>query len=159
MAIIACPRCGAKNRVDEARAEQLQPVCGRCGRRLEVGTTGGAGSNSGARAGSDRPIEVTDETFAAEVLGAGSVPVLVDCWAPWCGPCRRIAPILDQLAAESGGRYVIAKLNTDENPGVAGQFRIDAIPTLLVFKDGRLVDRIVGLASKDVIAQKLAAHA
>jgi thioredoxin len=100
---------------------------------------------------------VTDATFARDVLGAGATPVLVDCWAPWCPPCRAIAPTLDQLAAESGGRYVIAKLNVDENPGTAGQYRIQGIPTLLLFKNGKLVDQIVGLAPKPTLAQKLAA--
>ena len=155
MEIIVCPLCGAKNRVDETRAEQLQPVCGRCGTRLDIGSATGGGATA-ARGG--KPIEVTDDTFAREVLGAGATPVLVDCWAPWCGPCRAVAPVLDQLAVESGGRYVIAKLNTDENPGIAGRFRIDAIPTLLIFKSGQLVDRLVGLAPKEAIARKLAAY-
>jgi thioredoxin len=150
--VVVCPNCGAKNRVDESKADQLQPVCGRCGARLRAAGAPPAGGGGG------KPVEVTDETFARLVLGAGSTPVLVDCWAPWCGPCRMIAPTLDQLAAESGGRYVIAKLNTDENPGTASQFRIEGIPTLLFFKDGQLVDRIVGLAPKPAIAQKLAAY-
>jgi thioredoxin len=102
---------------------------------------------------------VTDDSFARDVLGAGAKPVLVDAWAPWCGPCRMIAPTLDQLAAESAGRYVVAKLNVDENPRTAAEYRIEGIPTLLLFKNGKLVDRIVGLAPKPTIAQKLAAHA
>jgi thioredoxin len=104
-------------------------------------------------------VEVSDESFTRDVLGAGETPVLVDCWAPWCPPCRAIAPTLDQLAAESRGRYVIAKLNVDENPRTAGQYRIQGIPTLLLFKNGKLVDQIVGLAPKPAIAQKLAALA
>jgi thioredoxin len=132
--------------VDHSRAHGARPVCGKCGAVLPEGTS--------AAAGGGKPLVVTDGSFAADVLGAG-VPVLVDCWAPWCGPCRMIAPTIDQLAAESGGRYVIAKLNTDENPRVAGQFRIDAIPTMLIFHRGQLVDRIVGLQPKPVIVQRL----
>src|SRR4051812_7928971 len=136
MPIVVCRRCGAKNRVDEQRADQLQPVCGRCGEKLDVTAVSEAAS-------AGRPINVTDTTFAQDVLGAGSVPVLLDCWAPWCGPCRMLAPVLEELAAESEGRYVVAKLNTDENPQVAGRFRISAIPAMLIFKNGQLVDKIV----------------
>jgi thioredoxin 2 len=152
MAIVVCPKCGAKNRVDEQRAEQLQPVCGRCGTRLQVPPGGGRPAAGG------HPIEVTDATFVREVLGAGATPVLLDCWAPWCGPCKMIAPVLEQMAADAGGKYIIAKLNTDENPRTAGQFQIDAIPTLLIFKNGQLVDRLVGLIPRRAIEQKLAAY-
>jgi thioredoxin 2 len=153
MAVVTCPNCGAKNRVDERRAQQEQPKCGKCGTPLPAGAAAsGAGGNG-------HPVEVTDATFQQEVLGAGPTPVLLDCWAPWCGPCRMLAPTLEQLAGESNGRYVIAKLNTDENPRIASQFKIDAIPTMLIFKNGQLVDRITGLAPKQAIAQKLAAYA
>jgi thioredoxin 2 len=143
MPIITCPRCGAKNRIDD-RARTLQPVCGKCGAKLSVFSSDAGG----------KPLVVTDATFAQEVLRADR-PVLLDCWAPWCGPCRMIAPTIDQLAAESGGRYVVAKLNTDENRRTAAQFRIDAIPTLLIFNHGQLVDRIVGMAPKQAIIAKL----
>lgn len=141
MPVITCPNCGAKNRVDD-RAATLQPVCGRCGQSLT--------SSSEA----SHPLEVTDSTFARIVLKAEK-PVLLDCWAPWCGPCRMIAPAIDQLAAESDGRYLVAKLNTDQNPAVSSNFRIDSIPTLLLFKNGELVDRIVGLQSKAALAARL----
>jgi thioredoxin 2 len=142
MSIITCPNCGAKNRIDEGRAKSQQPVCGKCGTRLSATTA------------PTHPITVTDATFSSTVLQS-DLPVLLDCWAAWCGPCRMIAPTIDQLAAESAGRYVVAKLNTDENPRTAAQFRIDSIPTLLVFHHGQLVDRIVGLQPKPAIAARL----
>ena len=144
MAILTCPKCGAKNRVDENRASQQQPVCGRCGTQLTHANPHGT------------PLKVTDDTFAREVLRAGKTPVLVDCWAPWCGPCRAIAPIIDQLAAESNGRYIVAKLNTDENPQTAGRYNISSIPAMLIFKEGRLVDQLIGVQPKRVIAGRLA---
>ena len=151
MTIVVCPNCGAKNRVDEARADRLQPVCGKCGQKLPA-SSGGEGRTA------SHPITLTDASLATELQDAGSRPVLVDCWAPWCGPCRAIAPVMDQLAAESGGRYVVGKLNVDDNPRTATQFQIDAIPAMLVFKNGRLVDRIVGLQPKHAIVATLAQH-
>jgi thioredoxin 2 len=146
MAIVACRHCGAKNRVDE-RAERLRAVCGKCGSALEQ-----------LSQPPQKPLTVTDASFTSEILRA-TRPVLLDCWAPWCGPCQLIGPIVDQLAAESNGRYLVAKLNVDENPGVAGQFRVESIPTLLIFKSGRLVDRIIGVQSKEAISRQLARHA
>lgn len=128
--IIICPNCGTRNRID-SRADQLQPVCGRCGARLD--------------GGEEHVLEVTDDTFWDRVLRVADKPVLVDFWAPWCGPCRMLAPTIDRLAQESAGRYVVAKLNTDDNPGVAQQYRISSIPTLLVFKNGKLVHQMVGV--------------
>jgi len=145
--IVVCGRCGAKNRVDERAAEARQPVCGQCGAMLNLA--------SDVPADSGRPVIVTDATFEREVLQAGGRPVLVDCWAAWCAPCRMIAPVLDQLAAEANGRYLIAKLNVDENRRVAAQYAIQGIPTLLIFKHGQLVDRLVGAHPKQTIAARL----
>ena len=155
MAIVTCPNCGAKNRVDETRAEQLQPVCGKCGQKLPIAAASGAGSPA---ADAGKPITVTDAKLNDVIAQAGAKPVLVDAWAPWCGPCRAIAPVLDQLAAESAGTYVIGKLHVDENPRTANHYRIEGIPTMLLFKGGKLVDKIVGLAPKQAIAAKLAQH-
>ena len=149
MVVVACPKCGAKNRVNEKTAARRQPVCGRCGAPLK-------GAARGASAKGNRPLVVTDATFEREVLQAGSMPVLLDCWAPWCGPCQMIAPMLDQLAAEAGGQYLVAKLNVDENQRTAAQFRVQGIPTLLVFKNGELVDRFVGVQPKEILAARLA---
>src|SRR6266853_5455578 len=147
MAIQTCPRCGAKNRVDERAASVNQAVCVKCGEKLPP---------INAAAANGKPQVVTDSTFASEVLNASaSVPVLVDCWAPWCTPCRVIAPVLDQLAAESGGRYKIAKLNVDENPGISAQFQIRSIPTMLIFKHGKVVDQIGGAVPKQTIEARL----
>jgi thioredoxin len=155
MAIVTCPNCGAKNRVDETRASQLQPVCGKCGLKLPpVGA-----SSEGSTSAPTHPVTLTDASLAGALAGAGAKPVLVDCWAPWCGPCRAIAPVMDQLAAESGGRWVVGKLNVDENPRTAQQFHIDAIPAMLLFKNGAVVDKIVGLQPKQAIAAKLAQYA
>jgi thioredoxin 2 len=150
--VVACQNCGARNRVDDAAARTRRPVCGRCG--VPLGTE----QQQQQDAHETRPFAVTDGTFEREVLGAGSVPVLVDFWAEWCGPCRMIAPVLDELAAESRGRYRVAKLDVDTNPVTASRFQVRSIPTLIIFKDGRPADRIVGLQPKQALASRLAAQ-
>lgn len=98
--------------------------------------------------------EVTDSTFDAEVLQS-STPVLVDFWAPWCGPCRALAPVLDQLAEEYAGKVKILKLNTDDNPESAVKFRINSIPNLIFFKGGKPVDQVIGAQDKAALKAKL----
>jgi thioredoxin 2 len=95
-------------------------------------------------------VEVTDQTFGREVLQHPG-PLVLDCWAPWCGPCRSVAPVLDQLAKEYAGRVKIAKLNTDQNQRTSANYSIQSIPTLLFFRDGKLVNRQVGALPKPEI--------
>jgi thioredoxin 2 len=136
--VIPCPNCGAKNRAPQERIDAGDgPVCGRCKTPLRLA-----------------PMEVTDATFAEEVERS-PLPVLVDLWAPWCGPCRMIAPVIEELVGEMKGRVRIAKLNTDQNPQTMARFRVDGIPTLLLFNGGELVDRIVGLQPKSILEQRL----
>ena len=151
MPVVVCSNCGTKNRVDPRNAAEQIAKCGKCGTRLDV--------NKPEDAAETKPLVVTDSTFQSEVLESNRGTVLLDCWAPWCGPCRMVGPIMDQLAAESNGRYRVAKLNVDENPRTAAQFQIQSIPTLLIFKNGKLVDRVVGAQPKSAIAARLLAHA
>ncbi len=112
-----------------------------------------------AAAGPDgAPLTLTDATFD-RVVGASARPVLVDFWAPWCGPCRVVGPVVDQLAREFAGRAVVAKLNVDEHPRAAQRFDISGIPALLVFKGGRVVERLVGAQPALALRQALARHA
>ncbi|MDI3280706.1 MAG: thioredoxin [Bacillota bacterium] len=100
------------------------------------------------------PVHLTDANFETEVLAAPGV-TLVDFWAAWCMPCRAVAPVIEQLAEEYAGRAKIGKLNVDENPRMAAQFGIMSIPTLLIFKDGQVVDQIIGAQPKAVLRAKL----
>jgi thioredoxin 2 len=141
--IIRCLQCGTKNRMPENRPHD-RPLCGKCSSPLIID------SNSGV------PVDVTDESFLREVVQSPGI-VLVDCWAPWCGPCKMVAPILDELAAKYADGVRIAKLNIDENPLTASQYEIRNIPTMILFREGKLVDRLVGALPKEEIERKLLA--
>jgi len=140
--LIRCPSCGATNRLPvDAIAQGKKAVCGRC--KTPLAAVG--------------PVDVSDATFAAEVERS-PLPVLVDLWAPWCGPCRMVGPIVDQIAGELAGRVKVAKMNVDDNPATSSRFGVRSIPTLLVFKDGREVERIVGAQPKAAILSRLERH-
>ena len=100
------------------------------------------------------PADTSDSTFETDVIGS-DLPALVDFWAPWCGPCRMVAPIVEELAEEYEGKVKFVKLNTDENPQVAGKYGIRSIPTLLVFKGGKPVGQIVGFRPKSDLEKRL----
>src|SRR5690348_1086217 len=131
--IVACPSCGAKNRVADNAAAGKAPVCGRCHDPLPTVES--------------KPVVITDSNFSS-IVETSELPVLLDLWAAWCGPCRMIAPIVEQLAAELSGRVLVGKVDVDANPRTSARFGVQSIPTLLVLKDGREVDRIVGAAPK-----------
>ncbi len=141
--LIRCAECGTMNRVPTARRVRgARALCGRCKRPLVPIAT---------------PVNVTDATFAADVEQS-SLPVVVDMWAAWCGPCRTLEPVIVELATELAGRLRFAKLNVDENPSTASRFGVQSIPTLLVLKGGKEVDRIVGAQPKSEIARRLQRH-
>lgn len=138
--MIRCPACDATNRVPgEKVAQGLEPICGRCKKPLPV---------------TSQPVTVTDATFSTEVEQS-PLPVLLDIWAPWCGPCRMTEPVIEQLAKELTGRVKVAKLNIDENPVTARRFKVWSVPTLLVLKAGQEIDRIVGVQPKAEIMRRL----
>ena len=135
--LVKCPSCGTTNRLPPPQPGR-RAVCGKCKTPL---------ADHG-------PIQVTDDTFAAEV-DQSPTPVLLDLWAEWCGPCHMLAPTIDELSSEMAGRVKVAKVNIDENPGIAERFAVRSIPTLLVLKNGRVVDRLIGAQPKSEIVKRL----
>lgn len=138
--IISCPSCGAKNRIPAGK-QHLAPKCGKCRKQLDP-----------------RPqalsVELTDSEFQSFIAGS-TLPVLVDFYSPTCGPCKAIAPVISKLAKEYLGKIIIAKLDTSSNPGTAMHYKIRGVPSLLFFKDGQVVDQIVGAPPEQQLRQKL----
>lgn len=141
--MVRCSQCGQINRVRSEKLERgMQPKCGNCKASLLV------------RHG---PVTVNDASFR-DMVENSDLPVLVDFWAPWCGPCHALAPVIEELASEFSGKIRVGKLNTDENPKVAGRFRIRSIPTMILFRNGQEIDRMTGVLPKQAIAGRIRAH-
>ena len=137
--ITACPSCGQKNRLAYNRLSDTVR-CGRCKAELPAAAA---------------PVEVATAADFDHLVTSSSVPIVVDFWAPWCGPCQMIAPALHEIAREGGGRFRIAKVNVDDETELAQRFRIRGIPALLFFSDGQLRHQIDGFTAKKVIVDKL----
>ena len=138
---VTCPRCGASNKVDAGRVKEgLQPLCGRCRAPLSAPTG---------------PLEVSDSRFEEQVL-ASPLPVLLDVWAPWCVPCRGLEPVIEDLASSLSGQVRVAKLNVDRSPEAVVRLRIQGVPTVILFKGGHEVNRMVGARSKNDLMRALA---
>lgn len=138
--IITCPSCGTKNRIPAGK-QHLSPKCGKCGNTI----------SSPAQA---VPVELTDTDFQS-FISSSSLPVMVDFYSPTCGPCKAIAPVIINLARDYHGKFIIAKLDTSSNPGTAMHYKIRGVPSLLFFKNGQVVDQIVGAPPEPQLRQKL----
>jgi len=139
-ATVSCPFCETLNRVDLSRVAQ-RPACGQCKRPLLL----------------DRPLAVSDATFDRLIADA-SVPVLVDFYADWCGPCKIMAPVLDEVAHARSGDVLVLKLDTDRSPATTARFGVQGIPTLMLFSGGREAGRLVGAVPRHQIDALLAGH-
>ncbi len=127
--IVNCRKCGARNRIPRLRVND-KALCGKCHARLILEML-------------DKPVAASDATFSTEVM-ENPTPVLVDFWAPWCGPCRSMGPVLDSLSGKYAGRLKVVKINVDENPVTASRFGIRSIPSLFLFKDGAVATTLHG---------------
>jgi thioredoxin 2 len=134
--VLTCINCGAKNRIRPSA--KGVPTCGRCGQALPW------------------LVDASDATFETEA--DASVPVMVDLWAPWCGPCRFVSPILAELSRDYRGRLKVVKVNVDDNPSTAQRYQAFSIPTMVVLRGGQPVDRIVGALPKEQLVARIAPH-
>ena len=133
---IVCPNCGTPNRIGPS--ERGSPFCGKCGKPLPW------------------LVDANEQTFELEVNAAPTV--VVDLWAPWCGPCRIVSPIVEDLTREYAGRLKVVKVNVDDNPGLAARYNAMSIPTLLVIRDGQTVERVVGALPKPELTRRIVPH-
>jgi thioredoxin 2 len=134
--IVSCPHCNTRNRTGHRPGRQ--PVCGKCRHPLPW------------------LVDAADDTFASEL--EVPVPVLVDFWAAWCGPCRAVAPVLEALARDLAGKLKVVKLDTDANPRTASSFGVQSLPTLILFRDGEPVETMIGAQPKSALLQRLRPH-
>jgi thioredoxin 2 len=136
ISILTCPNCGTKNSITPS--DRGAPHCGNCGKPLPW------------------VVDANEATFQVETKA--SPTIVIDLWAPWCGPCRFVSPILEELARENAGRLKIVKVNVDENQGLAVRYDAMSIPTLIVMRDGEVVDRIVGALPKPAMTARIVPH-
>lgn len=140
--LVACPKCGQRNRLKYDKLGRTGR-CGKCGTELTA---------------PGEPIDVANDLAFDAVTARSALPVLVDFWAPWCGPCKMVAPELDKVAREGAGKWLVAKVNTEEAQNLARRFRITAIPTMALFKNGGEVNRQVGAMAAPAIRKFLEPH-